>query len=308
MLQSFTTVFHQIVILFILISAGYICTKRGFFSPVTIKELSKFVIYIVTPCVILESFNRPFDAAMLRNMGIAFAAAVGVHLVNILLSKILLHDQERSKEVVYQFATIFSNCGFMGLPLQQAILGSDGVFYGAMFIAIFNVFTWTYGFILMGKSHQHINGRKILFNPGVLGVVIGFIIFVTSTAIPSILLIPIKSFAALNTPVPMVIVGYYLAQVVSLKVLKDRKLVMTTVLKLLISPILTLLILYIAGLRGLLLVSLVISAAAPSAANTVMFAVLFDRDTKLAVTLVSVSVLLSLITMPLMISLAMTVS
>ena len=141
-----------------------------------------------------------------------------------------------------------------------------------------------------------------------LGVVIGFIIFVTSTAIPSILLIPIKSFAALNTPVPMVIVGYYLAQVVSLKVLKDRKLVMTTVLKLLISPILTLLILYITGLRGLLLVSLVISAAAPSAANTVMFAVLFDRDTKLAVTLVSVSVLLSLITMPLMISLAMTVS
>lgn len=308
MLQSFTTVFHQIVILFILISAGYICTKRGFFSPVTIKELSKFVIYIVTPCVILESFNRPFDAAMLRNMGIAFAAAVGVHLVNILLSKILLHDQERSKEVVYQFATIFSNCGFMGLPLQQAILGSDGVFYGAMFIAIFNVFTWTYGFILMGKNHQHINGRKILFNPGVLGVVIGFIIFVNSTAIPSILLIPIKSFAALNTPVPMVIVGYYLAQVVSLKVLKDRKLVMTTVLKLLISPILTLLILYITGLRGLLLVSLVISAAAPSAANTVMFAVLFDRDTKLAVTLVSVSVLLSLITMPLMISLAMTVS
>ena len=305
MLQSFTTVFQQIVILFIMIGVGYVCSKRGFLSPLTIKELSKFIIYVVTPCIVVESFHRPFDSSMLGNMGIACAAAIGAHLLNIILSRVLIRDKEQNRRVVYQFATIFSNCGFMGLPLQYAILGTDGVFYGAVFIAVFNVFTWTYGFTMMGSKGQKLKFKEILLNPGVLGVTAGLIIFINSLQIPHVLLVPIKSFATLNTPLPMVVVGYYLAQITSLKVLKDRYLVITQAVKLLAAPLLALLMFYLAGIRGLLLISLVISASAPSAANTVMFSVLFNRDTKLAVTLVSVSVLISLFTMPLVISLAM---
>ncbi len=305
MIQSFTTVFQQIVILFIMIGVGYVCSRRGFLSPLTIKELSRFIIYVVTPCIVVESFHRPFDSSMMGNIAIACAAAAGAHLLNIILSRVLIRDREQNRRVVYQFATIFSNCGFMGLPLQYAILGTDGVFYCAVFIAVFNVFTWTYGFTIMGSKGQKLKLKEILLNPGVLGVTAGLIIFVNSIQIPHILLVPIKSFAALNTPLPMVVVGYYLAQITSLKVLKDRYLVITQAVKLLAAPLLALLLFYAAGIRGLLLISLVISASAPSAANTVMFSVLFNRDTKLAVTLVSVSVLLSLFTMPLVISLAM---
>ena len=307
MLQSFTTVFQQIVILFIMIAVGYVCSRRGILSPSTIKELSKFIIYVVTPCIVVESFHRPFDSAMLGKIGIVCAAAVGAHLLNIILSRALIRDKEQNRRVVYQFATIFSNCGFMGLPLQHAILGSDGVFYGAVFIAIFNVFTWTYGFILMGNKGQKVEVKKLLFNPGILGVTAGFIIFITSFQIPHLLLVPIKSFAALNTPLPMVVVGYYLSQITSLKVLEDKNLVITTAVKLLVSPLLVLFMFYLMGIHGLLLTSIVISASAPSAANTVMFSVLFDRDTKLAVTLVSLSTLLSLFTMPLVISMAMAI-
>ncbi len=308
MIQSFTTVFQQIVILFIMIAVGYVCSKKGMLSPQTIKELSKFIIYVVTPCLVVESFHRPFDSSMLGNMGIACTAAIGAHVLNIILSRIFVKDREHSRQVVYQFATIFSNCGFMGLPLQYAILGSDGVFYGAVFIAIFNVFTWTYGFTLMGSQGDRIKLKEILLNPGVLGVTVGFIVFVTSFQIPHVLLVPIKGFAALNTPLPMVVVGYYLSQISSLRVLKDKNLVITTVIKLMAAPLLALLLFYLTGIRGLLLISLIISASAPSAANTVMFSVLFNRDTKLAVTLVSVSVLISLFTMPLVISLAMAVA
>ena len=305
MLQSFTTVFQQIVILFIMIAVGYVCSRRGILSPPTIKELSKFIIYVVTPCIVVESFHRPFDSSMLNKIGITCAAAIVAHLLGIILSRVLIHDKEQNRRVVYQFATIFSNCGFMGLPLQHAILGSDGVFYGAIFIAIFNVFTWTYGFVLMGNQGQKIEARKLLLNPGILGVAAGFIIFVTSFQIPHVLLVPVKSFAALNTPLPMVVVGYYLSQITTLKVLKDKNLVISEAVKLLVSPLLVLLMLYLMGIRGMLLTSLIISASAPSAANTVIFSVLFGRDAKLAVTLVSLSTLLSLITMPLVISLAM---
>ena len=132
MIQSFITVFQQIVILFIMIGVGYVCSKRGFLSPLTIKELSKFIIYVVTPCIVVESIHRPFDSSMMGNIAIACAAAAGAHLLNIILSRVLIRDREQNRRVVYQFATIFSNCGFMGLPLQYAILGIDGVFYGGL--------------------------------------------------------------------------------------------------------------------------------------------------------------------------------
>ena len=119
MLQSFSTVFQQIVILFIMIAVGYVCSRRGILSPSTIKELSKFIIYVVTPCIVVESFHRPFDSSMLHKIGIVCAAAVGAHLLNIILSRALIRDKEQNRRVVYQFATIFSNCGFMGLRVLR---------------------------------------------------------------------------------------------------------------------------------------------------------------------------------------------
>ncbi|MBR5672599.1 MAG: AEC family transporter, partial [Spirochaetales bacterium] len=96
------------MILFIMIAVGYFCSRRGILSPSTIKELSRFIIYVVTPCIVVESFHRPFDSSMLSKMGIVCAAAVGAHLLNIILSRVLIRDREQNRRVVYQFATIFS--------------------------------------------------------------------------------------------------------------------------------------------------------------------------------------------------------
>lgn len=305
MAESFITVSQQTIILFILILVGLICTRAKMLSDKTIKELSKFVLTFVTPCLIIESFNRPYDSDMLKKMLIATVAAICVHFLNIVASRVLLKDKEKSRECVYQYAAIFGNCGYMGIPLQQAILGSEGVFYGALFVAVFNVITWTYGIVLMGNKNEKIQLKKITLNPGILGVVIGFIIFITSTNLPNVIKVPIHSLAALNTPLPMVIIGYYLAQITTLKVLKDKKLLLTASYKLVICPVITLVLLYTLGFKGVLLASVVVSASTPTAANTVMFSVLYNRDTKLGVTLMTSSTLLSLITMPLIISIAL---
>ena len=305
MITSFLSVAEQVLILFILMMVGFGCTKAKFFTEECIAGIAKFVLYTVTPCVIVNSFNRDFDSTMLRGLGISFLAALGVHLFCILVAHLLLKDKNESRQIVLRFATVFSNCGYMALPLQQAILGTDGVFYGAGFVAVFNLVNWTYGLLLMGGKETKITVKKVFINPGVIGVVIGMILFLSPIKLPRLILTPVQSLVALNTPLPMLIIGYYLAKINSLAVLKDGKLILSIVLRLVILPLSVFAILLLCGLRETLLTAMVIAASAPSAANTVLFSAMFKRDSELAVTLVSISTLFSVITMPLIVSVTM---
>lgn len=307
MITSFLSVAQQVLILFILLMIGFICTKAKFFTEECIAGIAKFVLYTVTPCVIVNSFNREFDASMLKGLGISFLVSLGVHIFCILVVTFLIKDKNESRQIVLRFGTVFSNCGYMALPLQQAILGSEGVFYGAAFIALFNLVNWTYGLFLMGGKETKITLKKIFINPGVIGVSIGLILFLTPLKLPTLILTPVQNLAALNTPLPMVIIGYYMAKIKSFAVLKDSKLILAIFLRLIAIPLVVLGALILFGLRGTILTSMVIAASAPTAANTVVFSSLFKRDSELAVALVALSTLFSILTMPLIIGITMVV-
>lgn len=307
MITSFFAVSEQVIILFILLMVGVICTKAKFFTEECIAGISKFLLYTVTPCVIVNSFNREYDPSMLKGLGISFLVSLGVHILCILVVTLFLKDKDESRQIVLRFGTVFSNCGYMALPLQQAILGNDGVFYGAAFIAVFNLVNWTYGLFLMGGKETKITAKKIFINPGVIGITVGLILFLTPLELPKLILTPVQHLAALNTPIPMLIIGYYMAKITSFSVLKDKKLVFAIFLRLIALPLAIFAILYLCGLRGTLFTSMVIATSAPTAANTVVFSSMFKRDSELAVTLVSLSTLFAVITMPLIVSLTMIV-
>lgn len=303
--QSFFIIGQQVLILFIMIFVGFVCAKRSFFSEEGIKCITNFVLYIIIPCVIVNSFHREFDSAMMGNLLKAFFAAVFVHALNIIVVNLLMHDKDECRERVLKFASIFSNCGYMALPLQEVLLGQDGVFLGAVFIAVFNIFNWTYGLFLMGGKGTKISFKTVFLNPGVIGIIIGMIFFLTPLKLPHILLAPLQSFASMNTPLPTIVIGFYLARVPGLGVLKDAKFCLALLLRLIILPVVEMILLYLLGLRGSLLASIVIAASAPCAANTAMFAGKFGRDTSLSVTLVSVSTLFSILTMPVIVQFCM---
>lgn len=286
-------------------AVGFIVYKKNLIPDAGIPAITNLVLYIVTPCVIIEAFQRPYDHEMLVNLGIACIAAVGVHVVSILLAHLLIHDKDDSRERVLRFSAVFPNCGYMALPLQLAILGNDGVFYGAAYIAIFNIFSWTYGIVLMGGKQEKISLRKMIINPGIIGVAIGFVLFITQVKLPLIPSQTLHFFSGMNTPLPMIVIGFYLAGITTLSVLADWHMVLAIAFRLILIPIITLFALYFCGIRGTMLVSLVISASSPTAANTVMYATRFNQDTKLSSSAVSISTLISIITMPLIITLAL---
>ena len=314
MVASFITVVQQVIILFVLISIGFGLTKKKLFSEKTIAELTTFILYLVTPCVIIESFNRPFDADMLNAFLLSFLAAIVVHVLSTVIAFLFIRDRDKNAQTIFRFGVVFSNCAFMALPLQQALLGSEAVFYGSSFIAVFNLFVWTHGYGIMKtdpenkgqkKSGQMIFSQliKTLLNPGIASVFLGLFLFLTSTKLPFFIQKPIQYLAALNTPLPMIVIGFYVASVKDFSILKDKKMFLASFLRLIFIPLLSLALFYAAGIRGVLLSSLIISASTPVGATLVMFSIKFNKDAKKAGAFVAFTTLVSVLTMPIIIAL-----
>lgn len=304
MLENFLTVVQNVLTLFILMGVGFCCQRFKLLNDTAVKACANLVLYFATPCVIIKSCIREFDTSLLTGFLITAAVAFVNHAVLIAIASRVFRDKNEGRRRVLRFATIFSNAGYMGIPLQQAILGDEGVFYCAAYVIVFNITAWTYGVLCMSGDKRALSPQKLLFNPGIIGVAIGMALFLLPITVPKIFTDAVGHLATLNTPVPMIIVGYYMAQTDMLAALKDKKSYLCLFIRLIGMPLLALGGLLLVGVRGALLTSCMICICAPVATMTTMFSTRYERDTLLSVNLVSVSTLLAVATMPLMIALA----
>ena len=305
MLDIFTNVLTQVIILLILMALGFILAKVRVLNDVSVKGITNLVLILVIPSVIIKSFaDRDFSQSIFKKFLISFILAFLIHILFIALSYLLIRSKDKRREKILRLSAIFSNCGFMSLPLQEAVLGSDGVFFGASFVAVFNLFMWSYGNFLMSGDKKYLLSKKAVLNPGVIGLVVGFLIFVLSIPLPKVIYEPISYLSALNTPLPMIVIGFHLASSNLLKAFKDKACLWAMTLRLIVFPLATLGLTWIFGIRDAMLVSLAISASSPIAAATTMFAEKHEGDTALSANAVSLSTIFSLITMPLIVTLA----
>lgn len=304
MLEYILNVGTQVLILFILIGVGCICGKASFITNRTARQLTDIILYIVTPCVIIDAYQLDFEQEILTNLGIVVLFTIIIFTISIAIVTAVFRGKNKSSTAVMRFGTIFSNCGFMSLPLQRALIGTEGVLYGAAFLAVFNIVMWSYGVVCMSGNTKQLSVKKLILNPGVIGVIIALTFFLTSFRLPFVLASPVEYLSMLNTPIPMIIIGYYLSKINVLRGLKDGSAWLAVTLRLVIIPLISFALLYAVGIRGAMITSFMISVSAPVAASATMFATKFNKDTNLSVRLVSLSTMLSIVTMPIMVSLS----
>lgn len=321
-LDSFLAVAEKVGLLFIIIALGFLCQRIRLLTEEANKCMADIVMYFVTPCVIINAFSatmytRTELLGILKNIAIVALVSVLLHVVMILSVYFIFRFKAEDRRRVMRFAAVFSNAGFIALPLAQALIDTptshEGALYAAVFLAVFNIALWTWGLVDMSGEKKAMNWKKILFNPGIIGVAIGLFFFTSplyvtfgETAgikLPGILMDALGALSALNLPLPMLMVGYYLGKADIPAAFKDGWSYFCMAMRLVIFPLITLAILYVCGVRGNVLTVLVIGASAPVGATTTIFSAKFNRDTELSVRLVALSTILSMITMPLIVGL-----
>jgi len=323
-MQNFLLVAKQVAILFVLIGAGMVCRRAKLVDEFAIRGMVNVLILLVTPAIVVECFQRPFDPTMLRQLGLAFVIATAAHLVAIALAYLTARGDERTMPVL-RLATVFSNAGFMGIPLEYAILGPKGVFFGIVYVAMFNVFMWSWGLREMKGERvkgERVKGErkalnpftfspfhhlKMFVNPGTVGIAVGLPLFLFSVTLPEIVGKPVKMMADLNTPFAMLVIGYYLAGADLKSLVRIPAVHTAAFVRLVAFPLIVLGGLYLCRgwLDRTMALAMVTAASAPVAAMVTMFASKYGRDVDMSVGLVSGTTILSIFTMPAIIAIAM---
>ncbi|MEE0958130.1 MAG: AEC family transporter [Ruminococcus sp.] len=303
-LNNFIAIAQQVGVLFILIAVGFGCGRAGLITKHASKKMTDIVLYVVTPCVMVSAFQREFSVALLGKVLLAALTAFGILTVSTLIVRLVFRSKDEARRKVLQFAVIFSNCGFMSLPLQKALLGEDGWFYGSIFVAVFNVFCWTYGLVDMSGDKKQLSVKRLALNPGIIGVTVAVILFIVQIKLPTIIIDPVTHLANLNTPLPMLIIGFYLSRADFKKAFTDKGAYLAMLFRLIIIPLAAAAVMALLRMDAKMVIAFTIACSAPTAATTTMFAAKFRRDVSLSVSVVTASTLFSIITMPLIVSLA----
>ena len=316
-MDNLLTVARQVASLFVLMGFGAVLRHTRLIGDRAIDGMVNILILVVTPCLILDVFQRPFDPGALSSLGLALAISILGHVAVILLALFVVRHPNENVRKPLLLAAVFSNAGFMGIPLEEAILGDRGVFFGIVYVVVFNLFMWSWGLVTIrngsvGEKGQGIGKTelvKMVFNPGTIGIAMGLPFFLFSLRLPSFLSAPVHHMAALNTPLAMIVIGYGLYGAKLGNVLKKPSVWVAGSIRLLAYPLLFVAALYPfrSSLDRDMMLALSIAASAPVAAMVSMFATKFHRDVDTGVAMVSGTTLLSIITMPIVIAVAMAV-
>lgn len=298
------TVGTQVLILFLMIGVGFFTRKRGWIDENGGHQMTRVLLNIVTPCIIIQSFQT-LDMAheTLKQMGVTVLFAVAAHVIGLILGALIFRKGSADARALYRFAVVFSNCSFIGIPVTAAVFGSESVVWVSLYIAVFNFFAWTIGVAYFNRAGK-LSIQKLLVNPGIIGIAIGLALYLARLELPVILSTPLAAFAALNTPLAMLVTGCFLAGASLLPQKGDAPMWLAIALRLLALPLLMLGGAYVLGLRSEAVIACVVPLCAPISTMAILFPTQYNGDVALGVRMTQMSNLASALTMPMMIALA----
>lgn len=305
----FQLLFPKVLTLFLLMIPGVIMKKTNLINEGSAKTLSNILLYITTPAMILVGFIRPFDVEVLECVISVLVFAAILHPLFMLIGVFVLRRvPDEGRKRMLTFATVFSNAGYMGMPLIVATLGDEAVIYSAVFIAIFNIYLWTLGCFIATGDRKYISVKKAFFNVATISTLIGALFFFAPIDgyVPDVIVDVLQMLKECVAPLSMILVGFRIGETGLFRDFFNKWYSYATLAaRLILCPIAIWGIMKLAGLTGIYwnettTAVILISSSTPCATASSMFAERHDLSPTYVGKIVAFSTAVSLITMPLL--------
>lgn len=289
---------YKTLVMVILALAGVFSYIVGIVDEAVNKKLSELVLTLFTPVLLFTSFQKDFSKDLLSGLAMAVILSLVSFVVIWLICKCVVHRQEKDYATVEHIAMMYSNCGFIGIPMAQGIWGADGVFYMTAYVAAANFLLWSHGVIVMSGKRDVKSLRNVFASPTILSILLGIFCFLTQIRIPAIMKEPMDMIANMNTPMAMMVAGINIAQADLKHTFKKRRLYWLSFVKLIVMPM------TLAGLFGLIPVDrevktvMVLATSCPVGVTGSLFALRYGKDAVYASELFAMSTILSIVTAP----------
>lgn len=295
---------QKILELFMIVFVGYFVVKKGLLKGEDSKVLSLMCLYIVCPCTIINAFQIEFTEDKLKGLILSLVAACLSVLIFYILTKIL--KKPLGLLSIEQATLIYSNAGNLIIPLVSALLGDEWVLYTSGYIIVQTVLLWTHCFNLV-SGETKINWKKILTNINMISIFIGIFLFISKIQLPTVIQGTLSSLGSMIGPLSMLVIGMSLGNIDLKTLFMEKRTYVISVLRLIVFPIVMIIIFNFIGIKSwhpqatqILLIT-TLAASAPAASTITQFAQIYDKHPTYASVLNVMTVMMCIITMPIMI-------
>lgn len=290
--------------MFLMMGIGAFCYKIKFISKEGSTTLSDVALFVVLPCVVFTSFQIQYRPKILYGIIISFVLGFAAHLIAMGAAYLLVKGGTKEHRIIERFHIIYPNCGFMGVPIAQAMFGEKGVIYITAFMCAQNFLIWSHGVSSMQGGFKKESLLSILKAPVIIALFLGMLCFILKIPVPEVLVDTMKTVGNMNTPLAMLVSGTAVAQTKIQKALLRPRTYWMLFLRLLAVPVIVICLLAFVPVSEEIRLITALGISAPTAAISTMFAVKYQKDVGYAAELFAISTISAIAAMPLMMSLA----
>ena len=278
---------QQIAQLFLMILMGFLIVKIGLLKDEDSKVLSKIVLYLIIPCVILNAFQVDYTPETVRGLLVAFAASLLMQVVLLFavsaLGRVFHLDAVEITSVYYSN----SSCVYMSVQL---------------------VFFWTHCKKVISREASY-DWKKIVLNLNIISIFVGILLFFTGIRLPALVNNTLHSVGSMVGPASMIVTGMLFAGMDFRQIFANKRIYFVTFLRLIAVPLMALVLLKISHLADLsadgptLILIVFLAVITPSASTVTQMCQVYGNDSRYASAINVVTTLASIVTMPLLVML-----
>lgn len=311
-MESAIVIFQQMMVLFGMMLVGFFCYKWDWIDDHSYGKLSKIVVNILNPLLVIDGvLGKSRDGSfhnLLTNLVMVILYFVFLIIISIPVVKIIRPEKENVG--VYRLMMIFSNVGFMGIPVISALYGSDVIIYIVFYMLGYNFLLYTYGIILARSSAKPVyaenhnsNGSfkenlKAIINPGTVAGIIAIILFVCRIQVAAPMTSFIKYLSQCVVPFSMILIGASMAQQELKTIFKDVRMYWFLLIRLILIPAIMALCVRNLPIDSQILGVFILMLAMPVGSIVVLVAMEQGADSACCTRGSVISTLLSIITIP----------
>ena len=297
---------RKIVELFCYMIMGLALVRFGVLRKEDTAVITKLSVNLIMPFSILGAFMVPYSTEVLKGIGIAFVAYSLIKAV--VLPAASLYGKLTHGTAVEITSIGYSNVGNLVLPIVGSVLGPEWMVYVTGAIIINNILFWSHGLSYFTDDNKF-DPKKYFLNMNILCIMIGLLVFVCRIPVPEIVQTAITTTGGFIGPVSMLITGMVLGGMKFKDIFRNKRIFPVNFMRMIVMPFLAILVLKITRLDRFvsngetILLIVLLSELTPSANVVNQTAVLYNKDPEYASAIQVFGTLISIVTIPLMVTL-----
>ena len=305
-LDGFNIISHKIILLATAILIGAVTVKTGYISKDIKNMLSKVIVKITLPLLILNSLTQvELDSARIKNSVFIVLSAIAIiavmYLLGTLISKIFKLPKKTA--FMHRCMTAFGNVAFLGYPIIYELYGADGLFYAALYTLVNDIFVWT--FVVWRLTVMNGTEKKSTFetlknclNPPTVAFAISFILMISGIRPSGIVKEIAEGIGGTTTYLSMLFIGGTLAETKFSNILKSYPLIFVVLVKMVLIPTILIYVMRHIPIEPLVKGTLIMQVAVPTQTILSILTKEFGGDTDYVVKGIFITTVSGLVTMP----------